>query len=207
VGEAGVTYRPNKKFSWDIDTGYTPITYTPTATKYGVMRSRFGTGLNFDLDPRTRLTFDYYYAHYQSAQISGTKYTDDGHFGEVDFNRIVTTSQPISFDLGVESVWYGYAGRSYMGFFNPSFYQRYLLTPRIYGKFSKTVGYDLSGGVGIQKSDKDNPIKMGGRISPALTFRVNDHFSFGMGYTYYNTAQALGTLRGNAFRVTTDWKF
>ena len=94
-----------------------------------------------------------------------------------------------------------------MGFFNPSFYQRYLLTPRIYGKLSNTVGYDLSGGVGIQKSDKDNPIKMGGRISPALTFRVNDHFSFGMGYTYYNTAQALGTLRGNAFRVTTDWKF
>jgi hypothetical protein len=94
-----------------------------------------------------------------------------------------------------------------MGFFNPALYQRYLLTPRIYGKFSRTVGYDLAGGVGIQQSDKDNPWKLGGRVSPTLTFRINDHFTLGMGYTYYNTAQALGTLRGNAVRVTTDWKF
>ncbi len=210
LGLAGVTYRPNRHFSFDIDASHMPITYTPTATKFGVMRSRFGGGLNFAFDPRTELLFSYDFAHYRSAEIDGVDYRDNAHFGEIDFNRVVAKSDPISFDLGVESVWYGFAGRDrgvFMGFFNPGLYQRYLLTPRIYGKLAGPVGYDLSGGIGTQKSDRDNPWKLGGRVSPGFTFRFSDHFTLGLGYTYYNTAQALGTLRGNAFRVTTDWKF
>ena len=50
-------------------------------------------------------------------------------------------------------------------------------------------------------------LKRGYRVSPALTFRVSRHFSFTIGYTYYNASQALGTLRGNAVRFITDWKF
>ena len=48
-------------------------------------------------------------------------------------------------------------------------------------------------------------LKRGYRVSPALTFRVSRHFSFTLGYTYYTASQALGTLRGNAVRFTTDW--
>jgi tetratricopeptide (TPR) repeat protein len=211
VGEVGLTYRPNKHLTWDIvDIGHTPITHTPTATKYGVMRSRFGTGLTIDFDDRTELTLSYDYAHYRSATISGTDYRDNSHFGEIDFNRVIATSQPISLDLGAEFVRYGFAGRDrgvFMGFYNPEIYQRYLLTTRIYGKLSGPVGYELAGGFGIRQSDRNGPYKAGGRISPSFTFRVNDHFSFGIGYTHYNDAQVLGTLRGNAFRLTTDWKF
>jgi hypothetical protein len=50
-------------------------------------------------------------------------------------------------------------------------------------------------------------LKRGYRVSPALTFRVSRHFSFTLGYTYYTASQALGTLRGNAVRFITDWKF
>ena len=210
LGLGGVTYVPNKHFTLDIDASYSPITYTPTSTKYGVMRSRFGGGTRFTFDPRTDLAIDYDYSHYESIAFSGDQYRDDSHYGEVDFNRVVATSNAISFDLGLESVWYGFAGRDrgvYMGFYNPSFYQRYLLTSRIYGKLSGPVGYSLSGGFGVRKSDKDNPFKSGGRVSPSLTFRFSDHFTLGLGYTYYNDAQVLGTLRGNSVRVTTDWKF
>jgi hypothetical protein len=210
IGLAGITYAPTKSFSIDIDANFMPITYTPTSVRYGVMRAGIGGGLNFYFDPKTNLHLDYSYGHITSRDINGSNIRDDGHFGGLDFNRIVATSEPISLDLGFESVWFGYAGRdrgTYLGFFNPHFYQRYLVAPRIYGKLYGPVGYDLAGGIGVQKSDSGNPVKLGGRVSPTLTFKVNDHFSFGLGYTYYNTAQALGTLRGNAFRVTTDWKF
>lgn len=210
LGLVGLTYKANQHVSFDISVDHMPVTYTPVATKFGVMRSRFGGGLNIAFDPRTELLFSYDFAHFRSAEIDGVDYRDNAHFGEIDFNRVVAKSDPVSFDLGVESVWYGFAGRDrgvFMGFFNPSLYQRYLLTPRIYGKLGGPVGYDISTGIGVQKSDRDNPWKLGGRVSPSLTFRVNDHFTLGLGYTYYNTAQALGTLRGNAFRVTTDWKF
>jgi len=210
LGLVGTTYRPNKRFSLDIGVDHVPITYTPTSVKYGVMRSRFSGGLHFFFDPRTDLAIGYDFAHYRSSAIAGPEYRDNAHFGEVDFNRVVATSDNISFDLGLESVWYGFGGRDrevFMGFFNPRLYQRYLLTPRIYGKLYGPVGYDLSGGVGTQKSDRDNPWKLGGRVSPGLTFKVSDHVSFGLGYTYYSTSQAFGTLRGNAFRLTTDWKF
>jgi len=210
LGMVGTTYSPTKHFSLDIDVSHMPIAYTPTSVKYGVMRSRFGGGLNFFFDPRTDLRLDYSYGHFRSHEINGVTTRDDAHFGEVDFNRVVATSDGISFDLGAEAIWYGFAGQKrdvYMGFFNPSLYQRYLLTPRIYGKLYGPVGYELRGGIGVQKSDRENPVKLGGRVSPTLTFRVSDHFSFGLGYTYYNTAQALGSLRGNAVRLTTDWKF
>ena len=210
IGLAGITYAPTKRFSIDLDTSYMPIAYTPTSVRYGVMRAGIGGGLNFHFDPRTDLHVDYSYGHYTTHLPNGNNFRDDGHFGGVDFNRIVASSEPISLGLGFETVWFGYAGRvrgTYMGFFNPHFYQRYLVTPRIYGKLYGPVGYDLAGGIGVQKSDSGNPVKLGGRVSPTLTFKVNDHFSFGIGYTYYNTAQALGTLRGNAVRLTTDWKF
>ncbi len=210
LGLVGTTYQPNQHFSLDIGVDYMPINYTPTSVKYGVMRSRFSGGLRFYFDARTDLAIDYDFAHYRSKAISGPEYRDNAHFGEIDFNRVVATSDSMSFDLGIESVWYGFGGRDrgvYMGFFNPRLYQRYLLTPRIYGRLYGPVSYELRGGIGTQKSDRDNPWKLGGRVSPALSFKVNDHFSFGIGYTYYNTSQAFGTLRGNSVRVTTDWKF
>jgi tetratricopeptide (TPR) repeat protein len=210
LGLVGGTYAPTKRFSVDIDASYMPITYTPTTVIIGVMQSKIGGGLNFFLDPKTDLHLDYYYAHLKALQMDDPRRRDDTQGGMVDFNRVVATSNSISLDLGAEAVLFGFAGRdrnNYMGFFNPSFYQRYLLTPRIYGKLFGPVGYDLSGGIGIQKTDTGNPVKLGGRVSPTLTFKVNDHFSFGLGYTYYNTAQALGTLRGNSVRFTTDWRF
>lgn len=94
-----------------------------------------------------------------------------------------------------------------MGFFNPSFYQQHLLTGRIYGKLGGPVGYDLAGGFGLRQFGQGEALTRAMRVSPTLTFKVSDHFSFGVGYSHYTTAQALGPLRGNAVQFTTDWKF
>ena len=210
LGEGGISYQPSRSLRWDIDADYSPITYTPTATKYGVMRSRIGTRLAMALHPRTDLRISYDYAHYESIAFDDPAYRDNAHFGEIDLTHVVATSDAISLDMGIETGWYGFGGRDrgvWMGIYNPSFYQRYLLTPRIYGRLAGPVGYDLAGAIGVRRSDRDNPFKLGGRVSPTLTIRFSDHFTLGLGYTYYSDAQVLGMLRGNSFRITTDSRF
>ena len=221
-GLAGFTLGLTKKISLDVDVSHSPITYTPTSVRFGVMQSRFDGGLNFLFSPRTELHLDYFYGHYRSQEFDHTTVVggqtvvehvsdrDQAHGGVISFNQVVATSDRFSFDLGYEATAFGFAGlrrEVYLGFFNPSFYQRHLLTPRIYGTLFGPVGYDIGGGIGIQQTGQGEAITRATRVSPTLNFKVNRHFSFGVGYTYYNTAQALGPLRGNAVRVTTDWKF
>jgi tetratricopeptide (TPR) repeat protein len=90
---------------------------------------------------------------------------------------------------------------------NPANNAYRLEVARIYGKLFGPVDYDLNGGLGVQQTQQGTDLKRGLRISPAVTFRVNRHFSFTVGYTHYNASQALGTLRGNSVRFSTDWKF
>ena len=219
IGLAGVTIAPTKKFSIDLDVSRSAINYTPTSVRLGVIQERLSGGLNFTFTPRTELKLDYFYGRYSSRPfdfvdtVTGQTIAHDvvernwGHGGSLDFNQVVYTSHRFSFDAGYEARAFGFRGDAWLGFFNPSFYQRHLGVGRIYGNLFGPVDYDVSGGAGVQQTRQGTDLKRGFRISPALTFRVSRRFSFTIGYTHYNASQALGTLRGNAVRFTTDWKF
>jgi tetratricopeptide (TPR) repeat protein len=219
IGLAGVTISPHKKFSIDLDASRSAINYTPTSVRLGVIQERLSGGLNFAFTPRTDLKLDYYYGRYSTRpfdfvnNITGEMVAQDvvernwGHGGELDFNQVVYTSDRFSFDAGYEARAFGFRGDAWLGFFNPSFYQRHLGVGRIYGKLFGPVDYDVTGGGGFQQTRQGSDLKRAYRISPALTVRVNRHFSFTVGYTHYNASQALGTLRGNSVRFSTDWKF
>jgi tetratricopeptide (TPR) repeat protein len=219
IGLAGVTIAPNKKFSIDLSAGRSAINYTPTSVRLGVIQERLGGGLNFYFTSRTDLKLDYFYGRYSTRPsdifdtVTGQTVAQDvvernwGHGGSIDFNQVVYTSGRFSFDTGYEGRAFGFRGDSWLGFFNPSFYQRHLGVGRIYGNLAGPVDYDISGGAGVQQTRQGTDLKRGYRVSPALTFRVSRHFSFTIGYTHYNASQALGTLRGNGVRFITDWKF
>ena len=219
VGLAGVTIAPTKRFSIDLDASRSAINYTPTSARLGVIQERLSGGLNFYFSPRTDLKLDYFYGRYSTRPsdvvdtVTGQTIAQDvvernwGHGGSIDFNQVVYTSDRFSFDAGYEARVFGFRGDAWLGFFNPSFYQRHLGVGRIYGNMSGPVDYDISGGIGTQQTRQGTDLKRGYRVSPALTFRVSRHFSFTIGYTYYNASQALGTLRGNGVRFITDWKF
>ncbi len=145
---------------------------------------------------------------------------DWGHGGATTFNQNIVHREHFSLDGGYRGVAYGYAGqrinvrpRVFLGFFNPVFYQNHSLTGRIYGKLFGPVSYDFSGAIGIQQTDTQptrqtfvqGPLTRSSTVTPSFSFRVNPHLSLGIAYTHYNTAQVLGPLRGNVFRLTTDW--
>lgn len=211
MGMAGVSYAFTKKLSLDVDVDRIPVTYTPTAVRLGFMQDRFIAGLNILFNPRTTLRLDYTFAHYVSREMAAqVRYTNDAHFGAAVFNRVLISSSRFSLDGGYAGTVYGFNGvnrQQFTGFFVPGTYQRHMLTGRIYGPLFGPVGYDISGGIGLQKVERSGPLTRASIISPTFNFKVNDHFSFGLGYIHYDTAQGLGPLRGNAVRVTTDWKY
>lgn len=222
VGLAGVSFGLTRKLSLDLDATKSAITYTPLATRLGVIEDRLQGRINFFFNPRTELHLAYWYGKYTSenyshtVEVNGTLQgvvladRDQGHGGSIDFTLQVFKSSRLSLDLGYGGLIEGFAGQRqnvFMGFFNPSFYQRHELVPRIYGSLFGPLGYDLSGGIGVQQTGREGAITKAWQVSPSLSVRVSRHISLTFGYTHYNTAQVLGPLRGNEVRFGTRWQY
>jgi hypothetical protein len=108
----------------------------------GVFDREFAT-LTSDADPEVRAIAAGVVAHLD----------DQAHGGSVTLVRNILRLEHSSFDMGYDNRMYGFAGRPrgvYMGFFNPTFYQVHQLAARLYGLLWGPVGYDFSGGMGIQ---------------------------------------------------------
>jgi hypothetical protein len=222
VGLAGVSFGLTKKLSLDLDATKSAITYTPVSARLGAIEDRLKGGINFFFDPRTKLHLDYWYGRYTSEDYSHTVVVngvsrsfvladhDQGRGGSIIFNRQVLHSSGFSMDLGYEGLIYGFVGQGqnvFLGFFNPSFYQRHEFVPRIHGPLWGPLGYDLSGGIGIQQTGRGAAITNAWNVSPNLSIRVSRHLTLIFGYTHYNTAQVLGPLRGNQVRFGTRWQY
>jgi len=223
VGFANLSYALRKKVSIDLTAARSAITYTPTSVRLGIMENRLSSGLNFLLNRRTDLRLDYFFARYSSQPyehvsiVHGTTQVVENkadhaqaHGGSATFNRNLFQSDCCSFDLGYSGLAYGYSGQQgniFLGFFTPAFYQRHHLTTRLYGRLGGPVGYDFSGGIGVQQVEQGQALTRALLLNPALNLKVNSRLSLTLGYIHYNSAQSLGTLRGNAVRLSTDWKF
>ena len=220
LGLAGLTFAPIKKFSLDLNAARSPVGYTPVSVKFGVVEDRLEGGLNFFPIPRTELHLAYYYSHYSTKQFDqcfatdgvtaeGKACHDQAHGGSAVFTWNLVRSKGFSFDVGYNGLAYGFAGQRrkvFLGFFNPSFYQLHLLAPRFYGKLGSRWGYDISGGAGLQQTLQGRALTLAWSASPSLTLKASQRLTLGIGYTHYNTAQALGSVRGNAVRLTSDWR-
>lgn len=222
VGLAGISLGLGRKVSVDLDATRSAITYTPLAARLGVIEDHLQARINLFFSPRTELHLAYWYGRFTSedyshaVEVNGAPQgvvqadRDQGRGGSIVFTRHVFKSSGLSLDLGYEGVIEGFAGQGqnvFMGFFNPSFYQRHELVPRIYGTLFGPLGYDLSGGIGVQQTGREGAVTNAWQVSPDLAVRVSRHLSLTIGYTHYNTAQILGPLRGNEVRFGTRWQY
>ena len=222
VGLAGVSIDLIHGLTFDLDATKSAITYTPLSTRLGVIQDRLQGRLNFLFNPRTSLHVAYWYERYSSEDyshevvVNGITQSvvsadrDRGRGGSITFNREVVHSSRFSLDMGYESLIYGFAGQGqnvFMGFFNPSFYQRHEFVPRIYGPLWGPLGYNVSGGIGVQQTGRGGALTNAWMVSPDISVRVSRHLTLIFGYTHYNTAQILGPLRGNEARFGTKWEY
>jgi tetratricopeptide (TPR) repeat protein len=223
LGFGALSYALSNKFTLDFGVARNAITYTPVAARLGVMEDRIALGLEYRFNAKTSFrvepfanedsTASYGHALNLGGSSSTISYRSDRNRGagaSLTFNRKLFRKSAFAVDLGYDALAYGFSGsglRPYLGFFNPTFYQRHYLTTRVFGKLHGPLGFDFSSGVGVQQVERGTPLRLALLVSPALTLKASRKLSLSLGYTHYNSSLSLGTLRGDAVRLSTDWKF
>ncbi len=223
LGFGDLSYALSNKFTADFAIARNAITYTPVSTRLGAMEDRISLGLDYRFDARTDIRLEPFvnedstvsYRH--PVDLGGSVPTfsirsdrNRGGGASLVINRKLFHRSGVAFDLGYDGLAYGYSGggeKAYLGFFTPAFYQRHYLTTHVVGKIHGPWGFDFSSGAGVQQVDRATPIKPAMVLSPALTLKASHRLTLYMGYTHYDSSESLGTLRGNAVRFSTDWKF
>lgn len=226
IGYLGATFAPEKRWSFDLTWSRSALAETPLAARLGVIESRREAGVNYRWNPRTEFHLTYYqardtsesYAHLSTAVnpntaqrivINGRDYIK-GSGGTLVFNRNLVHVGSFALDAGYSGKVYGYDGPRrgvFLGLFTPSYYQLHLLTTKLKAKVYGPLGYEFSGGIGIQQVDQRQALTRALILNPAFTLKLNRRVSLRLGYTHYDVAQAIGVVRGNAVELTTDWKF
>jgi Flp pilus assembly protein TadD len=223
LGFVNASYALKKNLDLDLTLARDPVPYTPLSVRMGVMESRLDGGLRFSFASHTELHLDLFFARYSSVRfqqlelttgtpnlIEGKAVRQPARGGSVTLVRNVLRLEHASLDLGYEGRAYGFSGSQqadYMGFFNPSFYQVHQLTARLYGVLRGPLGYDFSGGLGVQQVESHQPFTQALNLSPALSYRITRRLVLKLGYMHYNYAQTLGVIRGNGVILSTDSRF
>jgi tetratricopeptide (TPR) repeat protein len=223
LGFASASYALKTNLNLDLIVARDAIPYTPLSVRMGVMESRLEGGLKFSFAPHTELRVDLFLARYSSIRfqqlelLNGTPrlverapLREPARGGSVTLLRNFLRFERASLDLGYEGRMHSFVGsqqKLYMGFFNPPFYQVHQLTARVYGTLRGPLGYDFSGGLGVQQVETHQPLTQALNLNPALSFRINHRTSLKLGYMHYNYAQGLGVIRGNGVTLATDSTF
>ena len=219
----GASYALRKNLTLDLSLAHDAVPYSPVSVRMGVMETRYDAGLKRVLTPRTELRVGYFLARYSSirfdqlallhgtpSQVEGTALHKQARGGSVTLVRNLLRFERSSLDLGYEGRVFGFTApqpSAYMGFFSPSFYQVHQLTARLFGVLRGRLGYDFSGGLGVQQVEEHQPLKQALNLNPGFSLRINNRLSFKLGYMHYNYAQSLGVIRGNAITLSTDSRF
>jgi tetratricopeptide (TPR) repeat protein len=223
LGFVNASYALKTNLNLDLTLARDAVPYTPLSVRMGVMESRLEGGLKFSFAPRTELRLDLFLDRFSSIRfqqlelLNGTRslverapLREPAHGGSVTLLRNFLRFERTSLDLGYEGRMYGFGGsqqKLYMGFFNPTFYQVHQLTARIYGTLRGPLGYDFSGGLGVQQVETHQPLTRALNLNPALSYRINRRLSLKLEYSHYNYAQSLGVIRGNGVALSTDSRF
>ncbi|MDE3178882.1 MAG: tetratricopeptide repeat protein [Acidobacteriota bacterium] len=222
VGYAGLSIFPTPRLSLSFSADRSALTYTPTSVRFGVMRKRIEAGLFYAPNMRTSLSVTYDLdalsspVYYQSVLYLGGEVLlerngrDNGSMGSVILDRNLVRRPHFTLDAGYSGLAFGYAGRrrgAYMGFFNPKFYQHHLLTAHAGGRLWGPFSYSLAGGAGVQQVEQGAPFTRAFEIGPSLSIRASRTLSLTAGYYHYDFAQSLGSVRGDAVTLSTDWTF
>jgi cytochrome c-type biogenesis protein CcmH/NrfG len=223
LGFVSASYALKTNLNLDLTLARDAVPYTPLSVRMGVMESRLEGGLKFSFASHTDLRLDLFFARYSSVPFQQLELSngtlspaqnaplrEPARGGSVTLLRNILRFERSSLDLGYEGRMYGFVGsqqKLYVGFFNPAFYQVHQLTAHLYGTLRGPLGYDFSGGLGVQQVETHQPLTRALNLNPALSYRINRRTSLKLGYTHYNYAQSLGVIRGTGVTLSTDSRF
>jgi tetratricopeptide (TPR) repeat protein len=221
VGYGGFTVRPTPQFSVDFAISRDGVPYTPLSVRFGVMQVRKLIGARYKPDRRDRFNLTYYRDSFTSSlfdRVSAVAPSlvelapngvDKATGGTLDYDRTLIQTERFALGAGYSGEMFGYTGPNrgvYMGFFNPTFYQRHFAVARSNGHIWGPLSYAITGDYGVQQLGHSQPFISAYQFNPSLNVRMSPRFSVSVGYLHYNFSQAFGHLTGNAVELSTDSK-
>lgn len=221
IGYLGASLSLTRKLHFNFSVARSAITYTPASVRFGAMETSFGGGVRYQIDLRTSFTasvarrsdfarfYDQTSFTERAVELAANGH-DHGEEGTVEFTRNLIHAERFGLDAGYAGLAFGYAGAKkgvHMGFFNPAFYQSHFLTTRAHGELWGPFGYSLTADAGFQQAAEGAPFTRAFRLGPSISARVSRSLSITASYLHYNFAQSLGSIKGNAVGLETDWRF
>jgi tetratricopeptide (TPR) repeat protein len=198
LGFVSASYALKKNLNFDLTVARDPVPYTPLSVRMGVMESRLEAGLKYSFASRTDLWVDFFSARFSSIRfqqlgllngnpslVGGGTLREPARGGSVTLLRNLLRFERASLDMGYQGRVFGFTGsqqQDYMGFFNPAFYQVHQLTTRVYSSLRGPLGYDFSGGLGVQQVDTHQPFTQALNLNPALSYKINPRLFLRLGY-------------------------
>lgn len=220
VGYAGYSLFPNRTFGFDLTASRAMNVATPVSVRLGVIETRVSAGLHYALNERTqvRALFDhivdaaplFYDTDEPGPSALFVHGRDVGNEGRIVFDRSLIRTERFSLDAGYAGLAFGFKGArrgTWMGFFNPDFYEQQMATIHLSDTLFGPLRFTFDGGAGVQQVGYGTSFTRASKIHPALSFRLTRTFGLTVGYTHYDFSQALGTVRGNAVTLETSWSF
>ncbi len=219
IATVGVALQPARRATFDFSFSRSAIAYTPTAVHLGVIEDGWSVGANLLLTQRNRLSLSYEDGRYISQEYDHIRLSEGQrvvdrradharmHQGSILFIHSLIENKRVSLFAGYSGRASGNPGPNvFLGFFNPTFSQEHLGVGHFFGTLWGPVGFDFNGGFGLQRSVGEQ-WRRGAQLRSAFSIRVTRSFSLEFGHSYYNTIQALSTLSGRAFFLSTNWRF
>lgn len=220
VGYVGYSIMPSSALSFDFSTSRAVNADTPVSVRLGVMETRARAEIDYAIDARTHVAASFDHIVDSSPNFYDTYYPfgvaifrngrDVGNEGRLRFDHNLIQDERFSLDAGYSGLAFGFRSRypgTWMGFFNPRFYQRHFATIRVEERLFGRLRLGFRGGAGMQQVEESAPFTRAFRLSPSLGVRVSRRLGFTLGYTHYDFSQALGTVQGDALSVETRWIF
>jgi len=143
---AGVDYRPFDNLRLRAETDYGFYVVSPRTVDLGIRRS--SSHLQVDWEPDL--------LHVVFVDLGYNDLSDDNESWEAALapRRRVLRREKINLDIGLRGTWSGFDEQLDNGYYDPDFYQSYMVTGLVYWKISDDDGVSLAVDLGAVKDDE-----------------------------------------------------
>ncbi len=200
-----LTYRiggdcwPNDKIRFNLERNYDFFVVSPRTVGLGLTRSMNQFRLQWE--PKIR--------YHLEAMISYATLSDENRFWEFVFTprRIMARTEHINLDLGVGAWLFGYRYDHNNGYYDPQFYQRYMVTSYGYWKFSYNDGLSFVFTAGMQKDNNADRFRFSGTAELEGTFGIYRDLMLKLRGGFFEIQLESGAHRAYAFRIWLTTRF
>jgi tetratricopeptide (TPR) repeat protein len=192
-----LTYRiggdcwPSDEIRFNLERNYGFFVVSPRTVGLGLTRSMNQFRLQWE--PKIR--------YHIESMISYATLSDENRFWEFVFTprRIMARTEHINLDLGIGAWLFGYRYDRNNGYYDPQFYQRYMVTSYGYWKFGYNDGLSFVLTAGMQKDNYTDRFRFSGTAELEGTFGIYRDLMLKLRGGFFEIQLESGAHRAYAF--------